>query len=100
MDYNSILVNNDTKIYVPVQINNIIECKFDEIKNYCEVSKFNIKMGTDIIFETVRDLGEPINDFFPFIYNQWVNNACDSGDCFDHYICFFNVEAFKERLQE
>ena len=93
------MINPDTKIYVPVQINNIIECKFDELNDYCDNSKFNIKMGTDIIFETVRDLGEPINDFLPFIYNQWVNNTIDSGDCFDHYFCFFNVEAFKVRLQ-
>ena len=42
MDLHSNLINENTKIYVPIQIDNIIECKFKDIKNYCEISKLHM----------------------------------------------------------
>lgn len=49
------------KIFVPVQLNNIVECKFEDIELYLGISKAALKLGTDIAFEMVRDLGEPTN---------------------------------------
>jgi hypothetical protein len=57
-----------------------------------------IHSGTDIVFEMVRDLGEPTNNFLPFIYNEWLDYLKTNGDCFEHYLCFMNVEGLKNSL--
>ena len=47
----------------------------------------------------VRDLGEPTNQFIPFIYNEWIDYSYVNGDQFENYFCFLDIEAFKDQLQ-
>jgi hypothetical protein len=39
----------------------------------------------------LRDLNEPIKDWFPFIFHNWITNK-NNVDYYDHYLCFINIE--------
>ena len=41
----------------------------------------------------VRDLGDPTNDWFPFVYYNWVNQ-----NRYNQYFCFMNVEKLGYKL--
>ena len=44
--------------------------------------------STQIEFEQVRDLGEPINKWMPFVF---YNRRIKYGD-YETYLCFMNIE--------
>jgi hypothetical protein len=40
----------------------------------------------------VRDLGDPISDWLPFYYQNWIFSGR-----FESYFCFFNIESLAQK---
>ena len=69
------LINDDSTIYIPMEIDNIIKETYDEtsILKYVNFeSKYYVGSSNWFYFEFVRDLGDPANDWLPFIYHNWI----------------------------
>ena len=68
------LISSESDIYIPLEINNIIKEKyiFTNLLKYIGFEKKPIGSSTSIIFEHIRDFGDPIEDWLPFLYQNWV----------------------------
>ena len=85
----AVLINAGTDIYIPLEINNIIKEKyiFKNILRYVNGEKRALCSSTHLVFEYIKDFGDPIEDWFPFLYQNWV-----STEQYETFFCFFNVE--------
>ena len=73
-----------------MQLQNIFKETYSEniLDNYIGSHIDSLISSTQIEFEQVRDLGEPINKWIPFIfYNRIIKDYN-----YDAYLCFMNIE--------
>lgn len=92
---NKPILEKGTVVYIPINIDNIKKVNYDqqEILKFQDNSKNVSFTHTHIDFEMVRDLGDPTNDWFPFVYYNWVNQ-----NRYSQYFCFMNVEKLGYKL--
>lgn len=66
------LIESGTIVFIPMELNNIIKQRFDDksIVKYLGSHQFTLRSSTGMCFETVSDLGSPVSQWFPYIYNS------------------------------
>ena len=71
---NKPLLKKGSTIFIPNDLKNITFDKFDDktILQYENRTKIINWTSNEIDFETVRDLGDPVSDFIPFVFHNWV----------------------------
>ena len=67
----------------------------EKIKEYCTWDKFLNCSSNELVFELTRDIADPTNDFFPFLFYQKVDRYK-----FEIFLCFMNVELAGDYLKE
>ena len=94
---NKCLIEIGTVIFIPMELDNIIKDTYYEkhFYKYVGETKTTQRTSTDIQFELVRDLNQPLNSYFPFIFNNKYNNVRG----FDHFLCFINIDKVAEEMQ-
>ena len=72
-----------------MQLQNVFKEVFNEkiLENYIGRSR-DLLTSTFIDFEQVRDLGEPINKWIPFVFRNRRIKYID----YEAYLCFMNIE--------
>lgn len=68
------LIKKGSVIFIPNDLKNITSERYDEktILQYENRNKIINWTSNEINFESVRDLGDPVSDFFPFIFHNWI----------------------------
>jgi hypothetical protein len=68
------LINSDSDIYIQLEINNIMKEKyvFKNMLKYVSLEKRTLCSSTYLVFEHLKDFGDPIEDWLPFLYQNWV----------------------------
>ena len=74
MKDNQTLICSESDIYIPLEINNIIKEKyiFKNLLKYIGREKTVVASSTSMNFEYIKDFGDPIEDWIPFLYQNWV----------------------------
>ena len=71
------MIQNKCDIYIPLELNNILKEQyiFENLVNYVGDQKIFNGSSTWLNFEYLKDFGDPIEDWLPFYYQNWVGTG-------------------------
>jgi hypothetical protein len=97
------LIEKGRNIYVPINLNKIAHTTYDEssILKFHGFDKYINFTRNEIQFEIFRDLGDPANKYFPFVFHHQVgNDQKNKLGIFEHYLCFMEVDELFNEIRQ